>query len=296
MALFSKKKDAIPITLTHGWPGSFLEFLDIFEHFKQKYSEDNLPYHLIATSLVGYTFSSTPPLDRDWTNADSARIINKIMVGLGFGDGYIAQGGDVGSYVSRVLAVSYPGCKAMHLNFNNMYEPASKPEIDDWDRKLIEKAQTFIKTGAAYAQEHGTRPATIGFTLASSPLALLAWIGEKFLEWTDQDPPLSKILDSVTLYWLTQTFPRAIYPYRQAFSRGPERYMQHQDPQYYCEKPMGYSSFPKEIYPSPRAWVETTGNLVWFKRQEKGGHFAAMECPEELSDAVEDFVRQVWKK
>lgn len=114
MALFSKKADAVPITFLHGWPGSFLEFLSVCDVFRQKYSEGDLPVHIIVPSLPGYGYSSGPPLDRDYTVFDLARIIDQLMKGLGFEDGYISQGGDIGSMVSRVLGGKYNACKAVH--------------------------------------------------------------------------------------------------------------------------------------------------------------------------------------
>lgn len=116
-------------------------------------------------------------------------------------------------------------------------------------------------------------------------------IGEKFLDWVDEPLSLDQILDSVSLYWFTETFPRAIYPYRQFFGPAPEAIpLKH-----YVDKPLGYSCFPAEIAPIPKAWVATTGNLVWYKRHEKGGHFAAMERPQHLLQDIEEFVAAVWK-
>lgn len=121
MALFSQKEDAVPIVFLHGWPGSFLEFLGVFTELKTKYNNDpaKLPYHLIAPSLPGYTLSSKPPLERNWTVIDTARIMNKLMHAIGVGSGYIAQGGDIGSFTSQALAAGYPECKAIHCMFSN---------------------------------------------------------------------------------------------------------------------------------------------------------------------------------
>lgn len=120
VALFSKKSNAVPLTLLHGWPGSFLEFLGVCDVFKEKYSEDDLPVHIIVPSLPGYGYSSGPPLDRDYTVSDMARIIDQLMTGLGFGDGYVSQGGDIGSFVSRVLGGQYDTCKAVHREFKSI--------------------------------------------------------------------------------------------------------------------------------------------------------------------------------
>ena len=111
VALFSDKEDAIPIAWYHGWPGSFLEFLDMLNVIKEKYSPADLPYHIIVPSLPGYAYSSGPPLEVDLTIPDMPRITNKLMEALGFGGGYIAQGGDLGSFVSRKSAEEFDACK-----------------------------------------------------------------------------------------------------------------------------------------------------------------------------------------
>lgn len=163
--------------------------------------------------------------------------------------------------------------------------------------KEAQSHRNFMEYGSAYAREHGTRTATIGLVLSSSPLALLSWIGEKFLEWTDTDPSLPTILDSVTLYYLTDTFPRCIYPYRSSFgpARDPSRYKPESSNFNAGDKPMGYSWFPWELVPTPKSWTEkTTSNLVTYRAHEKGGHFAAMEGPEVLWEDVEEFVGKAW--
>ncbi|KAK5080421.1 hypothetical protein LTR70_008853 [Exophiala xenobiotica] len=300
VALFSKKSDAVPLTLLHGWPGSFLEFLGVCDVLKEKYSEDDLPVHIIVPSLPGYGYSSGPPLDRDYTVSDMARIIDQLMTGLGFGDGYVSQGGDIGSFVSRILGGQYNACKAVHLNFcigapmPNRDDPMKG--LSDVEKRGLQRANDFNTLGNAYGRMHGTRPATIGLCLSSSPLALLAWIGEKFQVWTDTDPTLDEILDSVTLYWFTESFPRAIFPYRQFFSAQPA--LLHADPKLKIEKPkaLGYSYFPLELAPVPKAWVEQTGDLVWYREHTEGGHFAAMEKPKLFAQDMEDFVKEVWKK
>lgn len=114
VSLFSQKPDAVPLVLLHGWPGNFLEFLPILQLLRTTYTPETLPYHVIVPSLPGYAFSSPPPLDRDFRIEDVARILNKLMVDLGFGSGYIVQGGDVGSKIARVMAAEHESCKAVH--------------------------------------------------------------------------------------------------------------------------------------------------------------------------------------
>ncbi|KAF2189179.1 epoxide hydrolase-like protein [Zopfia rhizophila CBS 207.26] len=289
VGMFSEKKDAIPIVLMHGWPGSFLEFLPMLGLVRGKYSPSNLPYHLVVPSLPGYTLSSGGPLDRDWSMDDTARVIDKVMKNLGFNK-YIAQGGDVGSFVGRLLATDYDSCAALHLNFTRIAElpDANEPGLSEAQKKGVARAKHWRETGMAYAMEHGSRPSTISLVLSSNPLALLAWIGEKMLEWTDDDPSLDTILTNVSLYWFTQGFPRSIYPYRKLIY-GPRA-----EPPY-VQKPLGFSWFPMELGPMIKSLAEKQGNMVFYRKHEKGGHFAALEQPKELLEDVEDFVKAAWK-
>ena len=117
VALLSKKKDAVPLLLSHGWPGSFLEFLGVLDELRGKYSEDDLPFNIIVPSLPGYGYSNGPPLDQNFTVENCSEVLDKLMVGLGYGDGYIAQGGDIGSFISRVLGTISDACKAVHSQF-----------------------------------------------------------------------------------------------------------------------------------------------------------------------------------
>jgi microsomal epoxide hydrolase len=185
---------------------------------KKRYPDPStLPYHIIVPSLPGYAFSSSPPVHRDFKAEDMAPVMDSLMQALGFGDsGYIAQGGDLGSFIARQLGLEAPSCKAFHINLYQLPPPSNADSlpISEVEKTGLERGKAFKDSGSAYAMEHGTRTATIGLTLSSSPLALLSWIGEKFLEWTDEDPQLDEILDSVSLYWLTDTYARCIYPYR----------------------------------------------------------------------------------
>ena len=268
VALFSENPEAVPICLLHGWPGSFLEFLKLLDEVKSKYVPKELPYHFIVPSLPGYTFSAGPSVKDEWKHDDIAYVINELMVGLGFGNGYMAHGGDIGSFISRILAVQYSACKAIHLNFCLM---SSEPQgIDPASVTASEKANLsrlvdFGTYGNAYAKEHGTKGGTIGLALSASPLALLSWIGEKYIAWTDTTPSTHEILDSVMLYWLTETFARCIYPYIELFGQGDNSTTFHSHPDYYCQKPIGYSYFPFELAPMPLAWAKTTGSIVWHR-------------------------------
>ncbi|KAK5712550.1 hypothetical protein LTR17_017931 [Elasticomyces elasticus] len=286
IALFSKKKDAVPLTLLHGWPGSFLEFLGTLDVLKEKYTPEDLPFHVIVPSLPGYGYSNGPPLDKDFDVQGIARVVDKLMVGLGFGGGYISQGGDIGSFVSRVLAINAEACKAVHLHLAigiSKPDDVSLESLSQEEQKGLERYNNFNEMGNAYAREHDTRRKDTD----SYPR-----IGEKFLQWSDTSPPLNEILDSISLYWFTDSFPRAIYPYRQCF--GPEPSFFHPDAEWHIKKPMGYSWHLKELTPVPKDWVAKSGNLVWYWGHDEGGHFAAMEKPKLFVKDLENFVDEVW--
>ncbi|PSN66614.1 epoxide hydrolase-like protein [Corynespora cassiicola Philippines] len=289
VALFSSRKDAVPVILMHGWPGSFIEFIPILTLLRERYpSADDLPYHFVVPSLPGYTLSSGGPLEQNWTLQDSTRVMDKLMRNLGF-EKYIAQGGDVGSFLAHQLSAQYPGCVGAHLNLLRPKDLLSDTDgLQPHEVAAIERAKKWQVTGNAYALEHATRPGTIGLVLSSSPLALLTWIGEKFLEWTDEDPSLDTILTNVSLYWFTQGFPRSIYPYRALF--GPDALSTER-----LEKPTGYSYFQWEIMPGIKKHLEKEVNLVHYSYHERGGHFGALERPKELLQDVEEYIKLAWK-
>lgn len=177
VALFSDKEDAVPLVFSHGWPGSFLEFLPILSILREQYSPTDLPFHVVVPSLPGYAYSASPPLGSEFGIDDLAQSIHLLMLELGFGSGYVAQGGDIGSYVSRILGAKYEECKAVHLNFSIILKPdgVSDDKLNEAEKEGLERMNAFMTRGHAYASEQATRPGTIGFVLSSSPLALLAW-------------------------------------------------------------------------------------------------------------------------
>ncbi|THX54562.1 alpha/beta-hydrolase [Aureobasidium pullulans] len=215
VAMFSKKKDAVPLMLLHGWPGSFLEFLPALDKLRKRYLADDLPYHPIVPSLP-----SPPPVERDFGIEDVARVMDQLMLKLGFGNGYMVQGGDVGSKIARVMAVKHDTCKANFCIMEDCPDDISNMDCSATEEEGLQRGREFLRTGSSYAVQHATKPSTIGFVLSSNPVALLAWIGEKYLAWTDEDPPMSLILESVSLYWLTQCAATCLWPYRIFYTPG----------------------------------------------------------------------------
>lgn len=306
-ALFSSAPSAIPLVLIHGWPGSFLEFLPLLNILQQKYSPENLPYHIIVPSMPGYTFSSGPPVTASsFTVLDTCEIFRQLLHSLGFSkeNPYVVQGGDIGSRVARGLSVLDEACCAVHLNFCFDLPMKKFPLPKDLSASEVESQATidsFIKSGTGYGLMHATRPSTISLILSSNPVALLAWLGEKYITWSDEPHlSLTTILTFVTVYWITDTFPRSIYPYRNDFDPKDEVPC-HGGNQWHVPsgKGFGFSAFPGEMLPVPRVWVEKTmedePTHMWWKEHESGGHFAALEKPGEMLRDLEEFVEYVKK-
>lgn len=266
----------------------------------QKYTPETLPYHVIIPSQPGWPFSSPPPLDRDWKYADSARVVHALMMALGFREGYALSGGDIGAGIARIMAATYAEAKVLHTNYAQMPRPEgiSDEGVDTSELEDAKRGDVFMQHGTGYGRMQGTRPATLSAVLAASPLAVLAWIGEKYLSWTDpRSPiPLQHILQEASLYWFTGCFATTLYPYREDFEWGVlQKGYLHGMESLFVDKPFGYSYFPRELVPAPRKWVETSARVVWYRRHGLGGHFPALERSEVLLGDVEDFLKEVWK-
>ncbi|OQE06701.1 hypothetical protein PENVUL_c017G08236 [Penicillium vulpinum] len=283
---FTKNPKAKSIILLHGWPGSFMEYLPTVEAIQSRFSNE---VNVIVPSLPGYMFSSGPPLDKDFKIEDVAFLMNGLMTQLGYSSqngGYLAQGGDIGSVVARALALNFQDCLGIHLTMDFApFSRSSDSQLTPAEEKGLARGEWFRANGAAYAFEHGTRPSTISHVLASSPLALLAWMGEKFRDWADIEIPLDVVLCNVSLWWLTETFPLSIYAYREVPSPDFQILKQR------VPKPIGFSWFPLDINPLPRVAIEMIGPLIFFRRHERGGHFPALEVPEEFAQDLVAFCR-----
>ncbi|KAK1532042.1 epoxide hydrolase [Colletotrichum costaricense] len=229
-----------------------------------------------------------------WLELDWRKLMNELMITLGFDSGYVAQGGDIGSFLARILLANHPQCKAFYINMLALLsqnELLTTVNITEDEAQHVQRMLNFSATGSSYLLEHGLRPSTIGLVLSSSPLAMLAWIGEKFLEWPDSRYPLSvdTILTMVSFYWYTDTFPRSMYPYRALASAAAANVLFSVATS--KEKPFGYSVFPAENILLPKAWAEKAyPNLVFYKRNDKGGHFAALEQPRIFLQNIEQFL------
>ena len=274
----SSRAGAVPLLLTHGWPGSVVEFFGVIDDLVEPEDPDAMAFHVIAPSLPGYGFSDKPA-NTGWGVERIARAWTELMSRLGYAD-WVAQGGDWGAAVTTAIGQLAPeGCRGIHLNM-----PIGRPGPDDMNSqdpnvlKALERLGFYQQWDSGYSKQQSTRPQTIGYALVDSPVALAAWILEKVFYWTDNDGSpwdalsMDQMLDDVMLYWLPATGASAARLYWESFADFGDGKV---------TIPAGASAFPKEILPAPREWVERTlTNLVYWNEVEKGGHFAAWEQPE----------------
>lgn len=292
----SKEKNALPLVLTHGWPGSIYEFYKVIGPLTDPVSHGGKAedaFHVVCPSLPGFGFSDKPR-ERGYSVSRMADIVAKLMARLGY-EKYGAQGGDWGAGVSNWLG-RYDSEHAIgvHINF-----PSGSPPMkgDPWEgitpaeRQRYEKRNQELQNQKAYGAIQGTRPQTLGFALNDSPAGQAAWIIDKFWVWSDHGGNLEnsftkdELLTNVMLYWVTQSGPSSARIY---FER--EQYTGDRKS---GRAPVGVALFPKEINVPPRKWVEAQYNLIQFTEMPKGGHFAALEQPGLLVDDVRTFFRKV---
>jgi epoxide hydrolase len=268
---------ALPLILTHGWPGSVLEFLKVIEPLTDPPRPQDA-FHLVIPSLPGYGFSGKP--DRPgWSVERIARAWGTLMQRLGY-DRFVAQGGDWGSAVTRAMAVQrVPGLVGIHLNMVVVFPPEDEAFADAEAQDARDTAEHHRQWGLGYSTQQSTRPQTLGYALADSPVGQAAWIHEKFRAWTDEVPPLDAILDVITLYWLTNSAASSARLYwesfRSAFGTQP------------IDLPVACAIYPAEMRRPPRRWAERVfSRIVHWNRLDKGGHFAAFEQPDLFVDDV----------
>lgn len=268
---------ATPLIMTHGWPGSVIEFMGVIEGLTNP-ADPAQAFDLVLPSLPGFGFSAKPGAT-GWGVEKIARAWGELMARLGY-TRWMAQGGDWGSAVTTAIAVQQvAGCAGIHLNM-----PIGRPLPDDLanptpaELKALGALKHYQDWDSGYSTQQRTRPQTVGYGLVDSPAALAGWIFEKMWAWTDnQGSPydaLSKdqILDNIMLYWLPATGASSARLYWESFGAfAPQA----------ISLPVAVSAFPKEILPTPRKWAERGyTNLVHWGDMEQGGHFAAWEQPE----------------
>ncbi len=278
---------ALPLVLTHGWPGSVVEFLDLLRPLTEPEDPQDA-FHVVVPSLPGYGWSGKP-VAPGWGPARTADAWAEVMRRLGY-ERFGAQGGDIGSFVSANLGARHPDRVAgVHLNMVVTGPPEGQTDFDAREQRALDRLREFRTDGSAYSHQHRTRPQTLGYGLTDSPAGQAAWILEKFAAWTDGDPVdaigLDRLLDDVSVYWFTATATSSARMYWE-MARAP----QEREPR--VEVPTGVSLFPHEIFQPPREWVQRqlTDLRAW-REHDSGGHFAALERPAELVADVREFFR-----
>jgi microsomal epoxide hydrolase len=276
----SKHENALPLIMTHGWPGSIVEFLETIEPLVDPTAHGGRAedaFHVVLPSIPGHGFSDKPT-EKGWNRTRIAYAWDELMHRLGY-DSYVAQGGDWGSVITTEMGrLKVKGLTAMHVNlpfvFPNPFPADPTPE----EQIAIDQVKRFGSEGSAYFQIHATRPQTIGYALADSPSGQAAWIYEKLASWSDSNGnpesvfTYDQMLDDIMFYWITDSGASSA-----------RMYAENADLTFYSipvDIPTGVSTFPGEIFTTPKAWSERTfGKLIYWNRTVKGGHFAAFEQP-----------------
>jgi pimeloyl-ACP methyl ester carboxylesterase len=289
----SAHADALPLLITHGWPGSVVEFLDVIPRLTDPEAHGGRvadAFHVVAPSLPGYGFSE-PPRTRGWDVQRVAQAFTELMGHLGYAR-YGAQGGDWGAQVTtRIGALDPEHCVGIHLNMPIGVPPANPAPLSEEEQADLAAMQDFVREESGYANEQGTKPQTVGVGLNDSPAGLLAWIVEKFRTWSDCDGhpercfTREQLITNVMLYWATQTIASSARLYWET------RHSDASPP--YVGVPTGVARYPKEPLRWPRSWVEGQYNVTRWVAMPRGGHFAAMEQPELFVEDLQTFFRTV---
>ncbi|NND74077.1 MAG: epoxide hydrolase [Ilumatobacter sp.] len=289
----SPHADATPLLLTHGWPGSIVEFHKVIEPLTDPTAHGGDAadaFHVVAPSLPGYGFSGKPT-ETGWGVEKIATTFAELMARLGY-DHYLAQGGDWGSAVTAALgALDADHCDAVHVTLAMGARPQLDGELSPQAQRALAGIQFYSEWDSGYSKQQATRPQTVGYGLVDSPAAQAAWILEKFWAWTDNDGhpedvlTRAELIDNVMLYWINGTGASSARLYWESFGRGPRHTV---------AVPSGFAVFPKEIVPPVREWVEPDfTDIRHWNEYDRGGHFAAFEVPDVYVDEVRTFARAV---
>ena len=298
----SQHEDALPLIMTHGWPGSVVELLETVGPLTDPTAHGGSAgdaFHLVLPSLPGYGFSSEPT-ELGWDAARTGRAWAELMHRLGY-TRYVAQGGDVGALVTDLMGrQAVEGLAGYHVNLLTAVLAIGDqlPRESEQERAAAEAVATFREDGFGYFLEMATRPQTIGYALLDSPVALAAWMLDHDTDsyykiagaFVDGKPTgnltRDSIVDNITLYWLTGTAASAARSYWED-ARALAAALASGQPPPAVRVPVGFTTFPGEIWASPRSWVEAVyPDLAYFNEVDKGGHFAAWEEPEVFADEV----------
>jgi pimeloyl-ACP methyl ester carboxylesterase len=295
----SSHDDALPLIMTHGWPGSVIEMIDTVGPLTDPTADGggaDDAFDLVLPSVPGYGLSGEPA-ELGWELNRTARAWAELMDRLGY-TRYVAQGGDVGAGITDAMGRQEPsGLVAIHTNLLVPALNGPMPTTTDEERAAAAQLALFSKSGNGYFVEMATRPQTIGYALLDSPVALAAWMIDHDTDayykiasaFVDGKPSgnltRDHILDNITLYWFTATGASAARSYWEAY--GPDAPSAGAKPLPASNIPFAFTTFPGEIWKTPRSWVEASyPNVIYFNEVDKGGHFAAWEEPELFSSDI----------
>jgi epoxide hydrolase len=282
--LRSPEPNARPLVMTHGWPGSIIEFIKVAPLLADPRGHGGSPedaFHVVMPTLPGFGLSGKPT-QPGWTPERIAHAWVTLMQRLGY-ESFVAQGGDWGYAVTNALGgIGQPAVQAVHFNMFPIYG-TMKPQ-DVQEKQALKRLQDFADNEIGYQLEQTQSPQTIGYALTDSPAGQAAWLYEKYEQWTDHDGDpehlLSRdeMLDNITLYWLTATAASSARIYWQSM----RSFKEHE-----IRVPVGYSQFPHDIHETSKRWVkERYPTLAYYNELSKGGHFAAWEQPEIFAEEL----------
>ena len=289
----SPHQNAYPLVITHGWPGSIIEFHKVIQPLVNPTKHGGKAedaFHIICPSLPGYGFSGKPTVS-GWGVEKIAQTWDQLMVLLGYGN-YGAQGGDWGAAVTTQIGRNVGHCDGIHINMPiGRPTPESLQDPTDEEKSALEGLTYYQEWDSGYSKQQSTRPQTLGYGLVDSPVGQMAWIIEKFWSWMDCDGhpentlTRDELLDNVMLYWLTASGASSARLYWESFGSfgGGDK----------VEIPTGVASFPKEIIRSPRRWCEQSYNITHWTTMPKGGHFGAFEQPELFVNDLRTFFKTI---
>lgn len=298
----SPHPEAIPLIITHGWPGSVAEFLDVIGPLTDPAAYGGDPadaFHLVIPSIPGYGFSG-PTKSTGWDVRRVARAWAELMNRLGY-NRYLAQGGDWGMAISLELGLAAPEQVAgVHVNMFVTFppdDPSAFADLSETDKARLEFAQRFQQDGMGWQRIQSTRPQTLSYALTDSPVGQLAWIVEKFKEWTDSDKAPEDAVDrdhlltNVTIYWLTATAGSSAQLYYES-ARGDAAFVKTWGGPWPLRMPVGVAVFPRDAALPLRRWADPLlPTLTHWTEFDRGGHFAAMEQPDLLVQDIRTFAR-----
>jgi microsomal epoxide hydrolase len=292
----SRHADALPLLISHGWPGSVVEFMDVIEPLRDPEAHGGSArdaFHVVCPSLPGYGYSE-PTRTRGWDPARIADAFAVLMQRLGYAR-YGAQGGDWGALVTSMLGLRDAAHLAgIHVNMALATPQQDTGSLSEREQADLAEMARWQDQESGYQRIQGTKPQTLGFGLTDSPAGLAAWIIEKFRTWSDCDGhpenaiSRDRLLTNLSLYWLTGSITASTRLYYEVFRSQRMEFFTSQ-----VKVPTGVARFPKEVMRFPRAWVEQRYRVTHWSEQPRGGHFAAMEQPQLFVEDVRRFFRSV---